>query len=348
MRTPGKASGTVASDTSQRILLLTDAYPPEIRSCPTLMRELALGLAQRGHNVSVLTTYPTYNLTPADREAFRDIRSNIVRDEEGIRVVRVPVPPLHNVGPIIKGVSELALPILISTAGALLGPVDVIITFSPPLTLGIAAAALKKRFGCKVVLNVQDIMPQAAIDLGVLANRALIRSFEAMEDLCYRHADRITLHSEGNVQWMSRHRPRYADRFELVHNWVDAGSYLRADPDPAVRRELGLDGKFVFMFGGVMGFAQDLDTVVEAARRLDGRQDVAFLLVGDGVARKGLETRAFGLSNVVFHPFVEPDRYIAWLKTFDAGLVTLKAEARTPVVPSKMLGFMAAGIPYLA
>ncbi|MBL6975648.1 MAG: glycosyltransferase family 4 protein [Deltaproteobacteria bacterium] len=332
----------------RRVLLLTDAYPPEIRSCPVLMKELAQGLVERGFHVTVLTTWPTYNLTEEDRELYGRRLSNMVQTEDGVRVIRVPVPPLHNVGPVVKGLSEAALPLLMSAAGSLVKAVDAVIVFSPPLSLGLAAAALKVRFGCPIILNVQDLMPQAAMDLGVLKNPLLVKAFEVLEDRCYRHADRITCHSEGNVDWLKTHRPAHAGKLEIVHNWVDVDGYQATEPDREVRGRLGLDLKFVFLFGGVMGFAQDLDTVVEAARRLDDRKDMAFLLVGDGVARERVEAAAMGLTNVVFHPFVAPERYVGWLRAMDAGLVTLRAETRTPVIPSKILGFMASGLPYLA
>jgi len=334
----------------RHVLLLTDAYPPEIRSSSTLMQELAAGLLARGYSVTVLATYPSYNLTPGDRRRFARVIPNLVTTEEGIRVVRVPTPPLHNVGAFLKGFSQGTLPLILSAAGALLNDVDAVVVYSPPLPLGLVAAALKVRFGARVVFNVQDLFPQNAIDLGVLKSPLLIRMFEAIESASYRTADVITCHSEGNIDWLRRHpvlleRP---DDVRPIHNWVDVDQYQETAPDPSVRARLGLADRFVFFFGGVMGYAQELDTVVEAARCLKDRDDLAFLLVGDGVEKAGLVERARGLDNVIFHPFVSPGEYVRWLRSMDCGLVTLRAEMKTPVVPSKILGFMATGVPYVA
>jgi glycosyltransferase involved in cell wall biosynthesis len=334
-----------------RVLLVTDAYPPEIRSSSTLMRELALGLQAKGHEVAVLTTYPAYNLTDEARREFASVLSNAVRTEDGgVRVLRVPTPPHHNVGAVVKGLAQLSLPVLLSAAGALLSKVDAIVVYSPPLPMGLVAAALKLRFGARLVLNVQDLFPQNAIDLGVLKDKWLIAAYEAMESACYRAADVVTCHSPGNIAWLRRHaalssRP---DDVQLVHNWVDVEGYHAAAPDPDVRQRLGLGEKFVFFFGGVMGYAQDLGSVVQAAGRLAHREDLAFLLVGDGVELPKLKALAAGLKNVHFHPFIPPDQYLRWLKAMDAGLVTLRADMKTPVVPSKILGFMAASKPFLA
>lgn len=333
-----------------RLLLITDAYPPEIRSSSTLMRELAEGLRDRGHEVFVLTTYPSYNLTPQARQEFRNPARNLFRDEGNIKVIRVPTPPLHNVGRIVKGLSQLTLPILLSATGVWLRHLDAIIVYSPPLPLGLVAAALKKATGARFILNVQDLFPRNAVDLGILRNPALIAAWEYMEDICYRAADAVTCHSQGNIEWLRRHHALQGtpEKVQLVYNWVNCDEYEQARPDETMRQELGLYDRFVFIFGGVMGFAQDLETIVCAAAKLVDHSDIVFLLVGDGVEREKLQDLAKGLRNVVFHPFIEPNRYIRWLKTADAGLVTLRASMKTPVVPSKILGFMAAERPYLA
>lgn len=334
----------------RHILLLTDAYPPEIRSSSMLMHEMAMDLVAHGYEVSVVTTFPRYNLTDEARATFKRFSGNLVRDEEGVRVIRVPCLSFHNVGPMVKGLGQLALPAVVTAGSFFLRRVDAIVVYSPPLTLGLAATAVKKWFGARFILNVQDLFPQNAIDLGALRNPALIRMFQGIESFCYRHADHITCHSEGNLHWLlcgqdMQHRQRDVS---VVHNWVDVDRYQRTPPDVTVRKRLGMEEKFVLFFGGVMGYAQDLETVMEAARLLKDHPEIAFLLVGDGVEKERLVRQAQGLPNVIFHPFIPQEEYISWLRAMNVGLVTLKAEMATPVVPSKILGFMAAGIPYLA
>lgn len=104
----------------------------------------------------------------------------MVRTEDGIRVIRVPVPPLHNVGPVVKGLSETVLPLLVSAAGALLSAVDAVIVFSPPL---------KARFGCRIILNVQDLMPQAAVSLASDRGKAAEMGERGLE-YCRSHFSR--------------------------------------------------------------------------------------------------------------------------------------------------------------
>src|SRR3990172_8418188 len=121
------------------VLIITDAYPPEIRSAAVLMSELATGLRDLGHAVSVLTCYPQYNLTAEDRDRFADQRANFDVLEEGVRVIRVPAKDIHNCGPIRRGISFVKLPLIISRAAKVLKNIEAIIHYSPPLTLRVAA-----------------------------------------------------------------------------------------------------------------------------------------------------------------------------------------------------------------
>lgn len=331
---------------ARHIAILCDSYPPEVRSAATLMGEVARGLRENGWDVTVLTAWPRRE-GPASRMRARE---GSVR-EDGVRVLRFPTGPLHDVPAWRKGLAWLALPGVVAGVGAILARrPDVLWVYSPPLTLGLAAAALRWRFRCRLVLHVQDLFPDNAVDLGLLRSPIAIRSWRAIEGLCYRAADRVVVHSPGHVPWLRRHAAlahRPAD-IEVVPNFVDVDAVQAARRDAGLKRRLGLEGRFVFVFGGVMGFAQDLTTVVDAARLLRDRSDLAFLLVGNGVAREAAERRASGLAGVRFHDWVPPGDFAGWLRACDAGLVTLRPEMTTPVVPSKTLTFMAAGLPVVA
>ena len=326
-------------------LLITDSYPPEIRSASRLMHDLAMGLRDRGHCVSVLTCYPQYNLTEEARERFADRAAKRDAYEDGVRVIRVEADNVHNCGPLRRALGHLALPVRFARAAHRLADIDAIVHYSPPLTLGLAAVWLKRRYGAAYVMNVQDLFPQNAIDLGVLKNPAAVALFRLIERCCYRNADLVTCHSSGNRDILKR-LVGAETPVSVVPNWVNLADYDEA-AESSLIEEIGLQAEFVLMFGGVMGYAQDLDTVIECARMLTDHGEIAFLLVGDGVEKERLERKAQGLGNVRFHPFVSPDEYVGLLREVDAGLVTLRGSMRTPVVPSKVLDFMAAGKPWI-
>jgi glycosyltransferase involved in cell wall biosynthesis len=224
---------------------------------------------------------------------------------------------------------------------------DLVFTWTPPILMGIVARFAAWRFRVPCVVNVQDLFPQALIDLGVLRNRPLIRCFEAMERFVYRTADAITVMSDGNREYLIGKGTR-PDKVHTVFNWVDTASIRPGDRMNPFRASHGMHDEFVVLFAGTMGLAQGLSTVVDAARLLVNEPDLLFLLVGDGVDRGPLERRAAGAANVRFLPMQPKETYPQVLASADACLATLKPEVATPTVPSKIATIMAAGRPLLA
>jgi colanic acid biosynthesis glycosyl transferase WcaI len=332
-----------------RILLVSDSYPPEIRSASHLIYELAIGLRDRGHKVYVVTSRPGFNLDEKDRKRTSWPRVAI---EEGVTVLRVPALPHHLVNYVVRGISQLLMPwqFFASVRRNVKEPLDVVIVYSPPLPLSVGGKLVKKMWGARYLLNVQDVFPQNAVELGILRNPLLIRFFERMERKAYAAADLVTVHSEGNRVLLVK-KGVGEGKLTVLHNWVDVGEYRVASRDPVrYRREWGLEGCFVMLFAGVMGPSQNLDLVVRAAAGVKDLFDLSFLLVGDGSEKAGLERLAaeLGCANVLFRPFVSREEYPSLVREADVGLVCLSPKNRTPVVPGKILGYMAAGIPVLA
>jgi glycosyltransferase involved in cell wall biosynthesis len=131
---------------------------------------------------------------------------------------------------------------------------------------------------------------------------------------------------------------------------VDTEAIKPAPKLNRLRKVLGLEDHFVVSFAGIMGYSQDLDTILNCAGLLKDRRDIAFLLVGDGVEKPHLQNMAQErhLDNVHFLPMQPREEYPNVLAASDLCLVTLRKEVMTPVVPSKILSIMAAGRPVLA
>lgn len=333
-----------------KILIVTSSYPPEIRSSSHLMQELAEELAVRGHQVCVATTYPSMNLADNMKAADYPEFSN----ENSVDVIRIKtgMHP-HLKGNFFKrGISQLLLPyIFFNTIKKYVADdLDAVIVYSPPLTLSITGKKIKRKYAARFILNVQDIFPQNAIDLGIISNPAIVKFFEMIEKDAYRQADVITVHSEGNLNLLSG-RPTFpANKATVLHNWVSIDSAKTFTDSNRYRRELNLVGKFVFFFGGVLGPSQGLDLLLKAAKQLEKYDEIRFLIAGDGLEKTRLENmaRQMAIGNVIFHPFVSKDNYERLLTEIDVGLVCLSSQNKTPVVPGKILGYMAASVPVAA
>jgi len=329
------------------VLLITDAYLPEIRSASHLMQELAEGLRDRGYDIYVATSYPQYNLTENDRNI--DYPDFVV--EGGIKVIRIKTLPHHKVNFIIRGISQISMPYIFKNRiKKCLKKIDIILVYSPPLSLASLGGSLKNFYGAKYILNVQDIFPQNAIDLGILKNGFLIKFFESIEKKAYRNADVIFVHSEGNESFLKNKHTEISEKFIVLHNWIDTKEFDGVERTNEYRKKYGLENKFIILFAGVIGPSQGLDFVLEVAKKVEDLQDLVFLIVGDGMEKKNLEqiVKEKKIKNVIFKDFVSKAEYPKLVKDSDVGLVSLTNKNKTPVVPGKILGYMAAGLPVLA
>lgn len=328
-----------------RVLLLTPHYPPEIRSVSRLMAELAEDLRHAGHQVSVVAPFPPeYSAGP------EGVRGLPARERvEGIEIVRVWTMPFVNTAPWLRALTHFTLAGSLVAGALRLGRHDAVIAYSPPLTIGLACAALRRLWGAPFILNVQDIYPQALIDLGLARQRAVVALLRWIEQYSYRRAAAITVHSSGNRDLL-RERGLDPAKLHVVPNWVDTSAIRPGIRTNGFRGELGLRDEFVVLFAGVLGYAQDLDVILEAAQALRDLPDVVFIVAGEGVRKAQAVKRAdaLGLRNVRFLPFQPLEAYPRLVAMSDVCLVTLQKTVTTPVVPSKIMTIMAAGRPIVA
>lgn len=330
-----------------RILIVADAYPPEVGSASFLMRELADELSARGNSITVLTSWPQYKL---DKESAARVFEEKMQEGE-VTVLRIKTMALHNVNFIQRGFGWLSAPWYFwrGLKRHETHPFDAVIVYSPPLTLSLVGNWVKRE-GARYLLNVQDLFPQNAIDLGILTNPLIVAAFRRLERKAYRDADVVTAHSPSNRNVLAHEHPDIASKLVVLHNWVDIAPFEKSESLEDYRKTFGLEGKMIGVYGGVTGPAQGLDVILDVAGRVRDLTDLVFLIVGEGTEKARLERRSAdeGLSNVVFKPFVSHERYPSLLRSADFGFLTLDAKMKTPVVPGKVLGYMAAGLPVLA
>lgn len=333
-----------------KVLLLTNYFPPEIGSASHLFYDLGEGLVSRGHSVQVLTGFPSYNMERRPAEYRRKVMMK--EEEAGMKVLRVGPThlPASRKVPVVRGLEHLWLGFVYFFWGLwLVEEPDVILLYSPPLTLGMAAWALSRMKGASFVINVQDLFPKSAVDLGVLTNPLFIGFFRRMEKFVYEKARFVTVHSSQNKKAVEE-RGVSSEKVEVIPNWAPTEEIKPGPRKNEFRKKYDLEKRFVVSFAGVLGYSQDLDVVLEAARSLKNQRNILFLIIGDGPEKKRLKRRReeMQLENVRFLPLQPREKYPATQTASDVCLATLKKEVETPVVPSKILSAMAAGRPVLA
>jgi colanic acid biosynthesis glycosyl transferase WcaI len=326
-----------------RILIYSYNYYPEPIGIAPLMTELAEGLVKRGHEVRVVTAMPNY----PQRQIYEGYRGKLFLTEHknGVQIQRsyVWIRPQPN---LLDRVLLDASFVFTSFLPALMGwRPDVILSTSPSLPVCLPTTLLGWLHGCPVVLNLQDILPDAAIHVGLLKNKLLVRAFTALEKLAYRTATKISVIADGFVENLQA-KGVPSDKIIQIPNWVDV-NFIRPMPkeNNAFRMVHNLDGKFVVQYSGNIALTQGLETVVKAASQLRHIPDIAFVIVGEakGLQRLQRECEENGADNVLLLPFQPREKLPEMLAAADVGLVVQKKNVISFNMPSKIQVLLASG-----
>ncbi|MGI0491101.1 glycosyltransferase family 4 protein [Alkalinema pantanalense CENA528] len=326
-----------------RILIYAYNYHPEPIGIAPLMTELAEGLVKRGHQVRVITGMPNY----PQRKIYEGYRNKLYMTEErnGVTIQRsyIWVKPRPN---LIDRILLDGSFVLTSFLQALRGwRPDVILLTVPPLPVCVPATLLGWIYNAPVVLNVQDILPEAAVHLGLLRNQPLIKVLEKLEKFAYRSAHTISVIADGFIDnLVGKGVP--ADKITCIPNWVDT-QFIRplSKTNNAFRQAHGLEDKFVVMYSGNIALTQGLETVIQAAAQLKHQTDIAFVIVGESKAIAKLQELCshYGTDNVKLLPFQPREKLPEMLSAADVGLIVQKRNVVSFNMPSKTQVLLASG-----
>ena len=327
-----------------RVALICHVYPPEAAPAGMMVRELAEDLAARGHAVTVITGWPNHPrgvLFVGWRARFRKVEE----DPRGFRVLRCG----HSIHPRDRIAWRLwyYLTFAVSTFlnGLAAGPLDAVLCLSTPIFGSWSAWGLARLKGARFVYDIFDLHPEAARNAGLMREGLPYRVLRWADTVLCRRADAIATLGEGmRRQILDRGVP--PKKVTVVPFWIDADRLRPGDRDNAWRRAQGIPAdRFVALYAGTIGYVSGAGILADVAARLRDRPDILLLVVGEGVAKDELvrEAESRGLTNLRFLPF-QPEEVLNDVQaTADVGLVTLRPEAGQSSVPSKVLGYLAAG-----
>lgn len=333
-----------------RLLLLILQFPPDINSTGILMSQVAGGLSARGHDVSVITSFPHYEKFQV-WEQYRGKWKERTR-ENGLDVTRVNVfangKKLDMKYRLLNYLSFNAL----AAATNLLRRerYDAILCPNGSFFTGVAAYASGGVKGTPFIYNVQDLYPETPVAQGQLTNRRAIQGLSRIERFMYHRAKHITVITPAFQKNLVQDKHVPADKVSVIPNFVDT-EFIRPLPKRnAFSEQHGLGDKFVVSHAGNLGYVYGLETMLDAAARLRRERDILFLIVGNGVRREELERQAEqqGLDNVRFMDY-QPHESLPYLRAASDVQVSLyRAGAARFSMPSKLYEIMASARPVLA
>jgi glycosyltransferase involved in cell wall biosynthesis len=331
-----------------RILFLTPYFPPEVGAAQTRIYELALRLQQMGHQVAVLTTFPSYPSGVVSKQWRRRLCWKGV--DQGMTVYRVWSYAAPNRGFLKRILSHLSFAFFASLGGMFLPRCDAIVVESPPLFDGFAGVFLNAVKGAPYLFMVSDLWPETAVQMGMLRSPFLIWAARKIELLFYRRAAAVLALTAG-IQAKIGAAGIDGSKVVLFRNSVDCEFFRPGLHRNGIRHELGIgDQDFVAVYSGTFGLAQNLTTVLESAAlfQTSGNKQVRFLFVGDGAEADILKSKALelALSNVTFVEPMPKKRMPELLNAADCVLVPLRnLEIFRGALPTKMFEAMACAKP---
>lgn len=272
-----------------RVLFLTPYYPPEVGAAQTRTQDFALRLSRSGYDVSVLTTFPNYpsGIVPMEWRGKFFWKGT----DDDARIYRVWSYTSPGGRFWIRLLNNLTFAFFATLIGMRLSKPDVIVVESHPLFNGVAAIVLSALKRAPYVLNVSDLWPESAIQVGALKNPVLIWLAENLEQLAYRRSAIILAMSRGI--WNKIQRDGVSDsKLHLFRNAVDCDIFRPGLGGLTMRAQLGIaQDAFVVLYAGTFGFFNDIQVILEMAARFEHENNrrVRFLFVGDGNEKRRLQ-----------------------------------------------------------
>lgn len=331
-----------------KVILLTQYFPPEPAPIGHMLYDLASGLVQRGHDVTIITGFPNH----PSGVVFEGYRKRWFYQEilNGVRVWRVYLYTSPNRSRFNRILTFLTFTFVSCWTILTRVKCDIIFSVLQPLSLGILLPFIAKIKKAHLVFNVQDLHPDALIELGMIRSQFLIRILKRIERYSYRSAEKISVICEH----FKRHvisKGISPNKVEVIENWVDLAEIKPSNRINDFRAKVGYsDDDWIVLYAGTIGFVSGAGIILEVAKKLISYKDIKFLFVGEGPILDKLkkESKFFGLNNILFLPFQDRKILNQILATADVALVTLLKSKGGYSVPSKVLAYMAAGRPVIA
>jgi len=328
-----------------KIAIVTQYYPPE----PVLIpHALAHGLADRGHDVQVVTAYPNY----PDGKLLGGYRQSWHRRETDGRVTvhRVPIVISHSRNPVGRLLNYASFALSSLWAGRFVQDVDVVYVYATQMTAAVGPAWWLRMRKTPFVLHVQDLWPESITGTSMVGGdvpKRLINSLLTpwLSRMYQRAASTIAI--GPTMARMLQERGVAPDRMHTVFNWAEENHVARSEATAIGE----VTGAVNVMYAGNIGDLQGLESVVHAAALVSDLEGFTVHFVGSGVAEARLKALAVELSlaNVTFHGRVSPERMAEYHRISHFQIVSLKnLDIFHGTIPSKLQASLANGIPVIS
>lgn len=324
-----------------RIVLITDSFLPKLNSASIQVNDLSLELSKK-YEVTVIT--PCNEL----KQSW-----SLLKNKENLYVLKLKIYRINSRSLLARMINEFFMPFFmifnLRKSQHALTKWDFLIWYSPSVFLSFFVKKIKQNSKCKCYLILRDLFPQWTVDLGLLRKKSFSYWFLNRFTILQNNiADIIGIQSIGNFPFMLEYGKLVSSKVEVLNNWL-------SDSKQTINRKNILSNpnfinKKIFIYSGNMGLAQNIDTLVELAKKFKDNQLIRFVFVGNGTEYERIKSVSIAnrLDNIFFASSVEPDELKSIYKNCHVGLISLDLRHKTHNIPGKFISYIQNGLPVLA
>jgi glycosyltransferase involved in cell wall biosynthesis len=332
-----------------KLLILTQYFPPEVGAPQNRLFELAVRLQEKGVEITILTAMPNY----PKMEIHTAYKGKFYCCDEmnTMKVHRAWIYVSKSKAIVSRLLNYFSFVITSLLIGLFkINKQDILMVESPPLFLGITAYLLSKSKKAKLVFNVSDLWPESAEKLGLVTNKTMLKLSTYLEEFCYKKAKLVTGQTQGICANISSRFP--SKKVYWLKNGVDINYYNTNKISVSNwREENGFENTdFLLIYAGIMGYAQGLEVILNAAKNFTDQSKIKFIFLGSGPEKEKLQklSNDYQLSNVFFFEVVPKHQMQNILISTDAAIIPLrKLDLFKGAIPSKIFETLALKKPVL-
>ena len=318
------------------LIIINQYFYPDVSATGQLLTDLAEDLSAKGIKVSVLTSQNSY---------LGGKKYPLYEVYKGIKIYRARSLSLGKSKAIFRIIDFLFFYLFSFINSLRISNIDVVMCLSVPPLASVLALAISVIKRAKIINKVEDLYPDAAVELGLLNRDSLI----------YKFLNRISLFSLSKSSCIivlgEFMKKRLLEKgidvpIHIIDSWADQSEIYPIEKEKTgFYNEWNLAGNFIIHYSGNMGLNHSFDTILETASKLNNHNEIKFIFVGDGVRRIEIEKYILKnkLNNVIIKDYVAREYLNDNLNCSDVSVITLRKDSAGIVVPSKLYGIMAAG-----
>jgi glycosyltransferase involved in cell wall biosynthesis len=333
-----------------KIIILTQYFPPEIGAPQNRLYELAVRLADDGIDVQIFTAMPNY----PQMEIATEYKGKwyVYETKNNLKIHRSFIYVSKSKSIVLRLLNYFSFVFSSLLLGTLkLKKADILICESPPLFLGISGWILSKFKHAKFIFNVSDLWPESAEKLGLVTNKTFLKMATLLEEFCYRKSTIITGQTQGICKDIKQRFPQKEvywlpngvdEKFFNIHASEKLSDW-RSDNDFA-------DTDFILLYAGIIGHAQGLEVIINAAEKLVNNPSIKFILLGVGPEKEKLVALAHEkkLKSVFFFDAQPKAMMPSIVNAIDVAVIPLKKlDLFLGAIPSKIFENLAMKKPIL-